>query len=301
VSTPPAARKSRPFGWVAVVFVVLLAAGFALGVVVYRRYVAYQPVAGRHVPADAFGSARFDLTHVTLYEPFRRSLFPLVDALPSAVASRDRRARLEQRGVHVAGQVREVMTAFGPAPSDWVVVLGGTLPREGLAALVADVLRAEGLNVASAGPGFTVGGAQGLTLGQAEDGALVVASSPGRLQAALTGSEAPAALGRGAGGIALAGPWLPPSLESLEAGFRAGSVLAVAVRARVRAGAEPAQARAELAGLLARLTAGAPHAARAVAAASLVTGPGEVSADLAFPREAVEELAAGVAARLERR
>ena len=67
----------------ALVFVVLLAIGLGLAVVVYRKYVAYEPSVSRHVPAGATAVARFDLTHVMLYEPFRRAVFPLAVTVAS--------------------------------------------------------------------------------------------------------------------------------------------------------------------------------------------------------------------------
>lgn len=301
--TPPAAiaRKSLAFRWVAGVFVALLAIGFALGVVVYRRYVAYEPVAARHVPGDAFGSARFDLTHVMLYEPFRRSIFPLVDALPNAASANGRRARLERRGVQVSGQVREVVTAFGPAANDWVLVLGGTLPSSGVPALLAEVLRAEGLPVTAAERSFSLGGTDALSVGQAGDGAVVIASSAERLRAAIPERDAAPVLGRAAGGMELSGAWVPRPFRGLRVSFRAGSVLAVELHAPFSVGSDPAVAEIALRELLRNLAAGAPHATRAVAEARFRRSADELEAELALPREAVEELATRVAERLEGR
>src|SRR5262245_46257848 len=138
-ATPPesiSARRVVGFRPVAAVFVALLVLGFALGVVVYRRYVAYEAVAARHVPEDVLAAVRVDLTHVMLYEPFRRSIFPLVDRLPEPASEPPRRERLEARGVRIGGDVREVVLGVGPLPVDWILIVGGRLPRTGLGALV---------------------------------------------------------------------------------------------------------------------------------------------------------------------
>lgn len=299
MTTPPKpARRGLDFRTVAAVFVGLLAVGFALGVVVHRRYVAYPPVAAQHVPSDAFAVARFDLTHVMLYEPFRRSIFPLVDALPAATAS-GRRDRLARRGVEVAAQVREVVVAFGPGEHDWLVVVGGTLPKAAVDSILHDVLHDEGVSVLATALAFNLGGSD-VSFAQAEDGAFLLASSVERLMAAQPAHAPRPELEQASGGVLLR-RWLPESLSSLGASFRAGSSLAVEVRAQVRPGSDAGAAEAELRGWLRGFGAKAPHVARALATAPARRSAGEVTLDIALPREAVEELAASVADRVSRR
>ncbi len=223
--SPEGSRKRTRFRWVAVTFVVLLAIGLAAAVVVYRGFVAYEPVAARHVPKDATFAARFDLTHVMFYEPFRRSVFPLAD-----LGSSDRRKRLEAAGLELGGEVREVVVAFGAGENDWTVALGGPLSRRVISTTLAEVLRGEGRRVEERAGIWVVDG--GACFAQASDGALLFAPSEQRLRGVLSPSLSPAPLGQGAGGLLVSGRWLPPPLSSLEGSYRAGSVILVQLSAK---------------------------------------------------------------------
>jgi hypothetical protein len=289
-------RGQTSFRKVALVFVLLLAVGLAAAFVVHDRYVAYAPVTARHVPADATAVVRFDLTHVMFYEPFRRSIGGVLDGIPADPASANRRARLEARGVRVVGDVRELLVAFGPGPGDWVVVLGGRLPAEGLAAELAEVLRAEGRQLVREGQLFTAEEPE-MTFTQAEDSAFVLASSPERARAALPRMAPAAGLSDGAGGLFLRSPAVQPPMRSIQAHFRAGSVVALdgEVTFEDAAPAERAQALSEL---LARLGGGDPVVRAALERSSPTFEDDQARISLRLPREAVEALANRAAAAI---
>jgi hypothetical protein len=183
-------RRERPgfrsFPVVMAVFVVLLAAGVALGVVIHGRYVGFERTVARHVPNDAALVVRWDVEKVTLFEPTRRYLLPLLDAAPHASGAppgETRRRRLANEiGLDVGRDLREAMALLGPGERDWALVLGGSFPKTDVVGALGRVLEREGLKVERAGDSLVTFG--GVAFGRASDGALVVASSRARLEAA---------------------------------------------------------------------------------------------------------------------
>lgn len=289
-------RVSTRFRWVAAVFFVLLAIGFGLAVVVHDRFVAYDPLVARHVPSGASAFARFDLTHVMFYEPFRRSIAPLATRIAPGSGS-DRTKRLEARGVRIMGDVRELLVAFGPAPGDWVVAIGGRLPADSVAPTVAELLREEGRAVTALADGaFQAGSA--FFFAQAADSALILASSAERLAQARRTSAAPQELAEGAGGFVLRGPPLTPPLESARGSFRTGSVVAVEGTLNFARGTSEDDRRAARARLQALLAAGHPDVVAALQRSAPKTEEDAAQVSLRLPREAILALAERVAAAI---
>jgi hypothetical protein len=281
---------------VALVFVALLVVGFALGVAVYQKYVAYQPTAAQHVPVDATVAARIDLTHVMLYAPFRTSIMPLADQGDSAAAGRGK--RLAAHGVRLGADVRELMVALGPASGDWILVVGGQLPRTGLADTVRTVLQEEARVVEARPSGCYFLAPNGPWFGQAADGAFALASSETRLLAALPTRPGDAALAEAAGGLFLSQAWLGGPFRSLRANLRAGSVVAADVHADFT---DPASGAAALRALLDSLAKLDPTLTVPTQSAEIhATGTG-ATFRLNLPREAVERVASLTAERVSDR
>jgi hypothetical protein len=276
--------------------VLFLMLGLALALAVHRRYVAYDPVAARHLPSSAAALVRFDLTHVMFYEPFRRSLAPLAGRVPEAPSGSDRVERLGQRGVRVAGDIREMAAAFGPEPGGWTLVVGGRLPKSGLDRTLAEIFREEGRTLAFEG-GIFQSQSPRFAFAQAADGVLVLASGDARVRAVLAPSDPPPELSRGAGGLVVRGPWISPPLAEIRADFRAGSVVAVEAEVRFGAGSG-AEREAALTALFDTLAARDPNVSGALERAerSLDRAPPRVSVRL--PREAMLALANRAAAAI---
>jgi len=289
--SPEGSRKRTHFRWIALVFAALLAVGLVAAIVVYRVFVAYEPVAARHVPRDATFAARFDLTHVMLYEPFRRHVFPLVD-----IGGSDRRKRLEAAGIELGSEVREVVVAVSDDAGDWLLALGGPLSRRNLSTPLAEVLRGEGRRVEERSGVWVVDGA--LCFAQTTDGALLLAPREARLRSALSEAPGPAPLGQGAGGLVVKGAWLPPPLTALEASYRAGSVVLVELSATTE-GPAPA-AEAALRGLLDGIGALDPVLADAAKRAAIRNENGRVTASLSLSNTAAERLAERITGLFQR-
>jgi hypothetical protein len=286
-------QRTTRFRWIALTFVALLAIGLALAVVVHQRFVAYRPVAAEHVPAGSTFAARFDLTHVMLYEPFRRYLFPLAD-----LGSKGRRERLERHGIRLGADLREVVIAVGAEPSDWLLVLGGPVVDREIAATLAAALREEGRTVDARNGAYAVDGA--LVFAQASDGALLMAAREERLRSALPSRPSPAALGHAAGGLEVTPVWLPPPLRTLSGSYRAGAVVFASLSADLAGGGDEAGARSAMKAVLARVAALDPVLAETVGGASIRVESHKVIAEVSLSSTAAERLAERVAQKVSR-
>jgi hypothetical protein len=228
------------------VFGLSLALAFMGGMLIYFKFVAYGRVAARHLPDDAVLAARIDVETLLISDPVRSRLLPLFDqglAGRSDLKARHDRFRAHT-GVELGRDLREIV--LGSSAAGWVLVFGGKFPKSGLIAGLQTTLAEEQTQATLQGEVLQV--LNGPAIGQASDGALVVASSAERLRAALRGGEAYLKLGlppEGAGGFALlVGNPAPPGFEHFErvsGSLVLGDQLAadVAVHLRSGASAEP--------------------------------------------------------------
>jgi len=258
--TPAPARTGLGHRPVFAVFGLSLALAFAGGLLIYFKFVAYGRVAARHLPDDTRLAARIDVETLLISDPIRTRLLPLFDqgvTRPELKARHDRfRAHT---GVELGRDLREIVLSV--SDGGWVLVFGGKFPRSGLV---------EGLRVTLAEeptPCVLEDGVlqvqNGPAIGQASDGALVVASDVVRLRAALRGGGTYLKLGlppEGAGGFALqVSEPFPPGLaqfESISGALQLGTRVEVDVAVRLRPGASAAPAR--IAAAFATLGAAAP-------------------------------------------
>jgi hypothetical protein len=228
--SPPRERRGRSFKIVALVGLGLLALAAIVAIVAYYKFLHYERVAARHVPPNAAWAVRVDVERVALFEPVRRHLLPLVDRVGSASAPSSGAALAggfstalrQQLGLNLGMDLREIVVAGGPGLGDWLVVLGGIFPRR------SDlIVRAGELLLSQAGVRTRLGpeslllfeGA-GSALAQAEDGTLILGSSPALVQQALPPSQRYGELGlsldQGVGGFGLLpGVMLSPVVRRL--------------------------------------------------------------------------------------
>lgn len=228
------------------VFGLTLAFAFVGGVLIYFRFVAYGRVAARHLPDDTQLAARIDVETLLISDPVRARLLPLFDqglAGRSELKARHDRFRAHT-GVELGRDLREIVLGIGG--SGWVLIFGGKFPKSGLVAGLQTTLSEE--KTAATLQGDVLQVENGPAIGQASDGALIVASDAARLRAALTGGSAYLKLGlppEGAGGFAfLVGAPAPPGFEHFQS--VAGSLTLgermeadVAVQLRPGASTEP--------------------------------------------------------------
>ena len=237
----PRARTGLGHRAVFTVFGLTLAAAFVGGMLIYFKFVAYGRVAARHLPDDTLLAARIDVETLLISDPVRGRLLPLFD---QGVARADLKARHDRfrahTGVELGRDLREIVLSVSDA--GWVLVFGGKFPRTGLVQGLQTTLAEEPT------PSVLQDGVlqvqNGPAVGQAADGALVVASDVDLLRAALRGGEAYLKLGlppEGAGGFALriAEPF-PPGLskfDSVSGAVQIGQEVEVDVAVRLRPGA----------------------------------------------------------------
>jgi hypothetical protein len=294
LTSPQGGRTASPrtFLQVALVFCALLAVGLVFALVVYRKYVAYEPSVARHVPPDAGIALRIDLTHVMFYEPFRRSIMPLAEH--GGPVEPPRHQRLAEHGVRLGADVRELLLALGPGRGDWALVVGGQLPKTGLSESLADVLRAEGQTIDVQAGGIHNLRSSGLAFAQAADGAFVLGSGEARVRAALPVRAVDTALTEGSGGARVLGSRLGPGWQDLRVSLRAGSVVAADIHADFT---DPRGGREALTGLLrqaASLDATLVHPVESAVRTPTATGE---SLRVHLPKESVEALSRWLAAR----
>ena len=214
----PRLRTGLGYRSVFAVFAMTLALAFAGGVLIYFRFVAYGRVAARHLPDDTQLAARIDVETLLVAGPVRSRLLPLFDqGLEGRTDLKARHDRFRAHtGVELARDIREIV--FGSSGGGWVLVFGGKFPRSGLVAGLQTTLAEERTPARLEGDVLQV--QNGPAIGQASDGALIVASDAGSLRAALRGGTAYLKLGlppEGAGGFALqvSSP-APPGFEPFE-------------------------------------------------------------------------------------
>ncbi|MEP7052309.1 MAG: hypothetical protein ABJB12_18225 [Pseudomonadota bacterium] len=212
------------------------------GIWIFFKFVAYGRVAARHLPDDTTLAVRIDVETLLISDPVRSRLLPLFDqgvVGPATLKPRHDRFRAHT-GVELGRDLREIV--LGVSKSGWVLVFGGKFPRTGLVEALQITLAEEHTAAQLTNGVLQVQG--GPAVGQAPDGALVVASDPQRLQAALQGGEAYLRLAlppEGAGGFALSvlDP-APPGFEDFErvsGSLELGKTMAVDVAVHLRPGA----------------------------------------------------------------
>jgi hypothetical protein len=174
------------------VALVLAAVLVAAGAYYWLR-VRYVPTAHRHVPSDTSLAVRADAASIVLFKPVRQHLWPLVtkrrdepSAGPGEPTPKERE-RLEHiaelTGVRLPHDLREVIVASVDATS-WVVLVGGTFRRGRFVEGVDQWLREEGIGGWRREDELLVH-LLGPTIGQANDGTLVLGTNAAIVRAAL--------------------------------------------------------------------------------------------------------------------
>lgn len=215
---PRPARTGLGHRLVFTVFGLSLAVAFTGGLLIYFKFVAYGRVAARHLPDDTTLAARIDVETLLISDPVRARLLPLFDqGVLGRPALKPRHDRFRAHtGVELGRDLREIV--LGLSPSGWVIVFGGKFPRTGLVRGLQTTLAEEPTDASLVGDVLQV--RNGPAIGQATDGALIVASDAARLRAALQGGQAYLRLGlppEAAGGFAyLVREPSPPGLEHFE-------------------------------------------------------------------------------------
>ena len=297
VNDEAAARPRTSFGHRAVftVFGLSLALAFAGGLLIYFKYVAYGRVAARHLPDDTRLAARIDVETLLISDPIRTRLLPLFDQGAPRPDLKPRHDRFRAHtGVELGRDLREIVLSV--SDSGWVLVFGGKFPKSGLVAGLSTTLTEEptpcelrdGVLMVDNGP----------AIGQASDGALVVASDIRRLQAALRGGETYLKLGlppEGAGGFGFrVVPPPPPGFAEFErvyGSIQLGQQVQVDVAVHLLPGASSEPTR--IAAAFATLAAAAPPqsaARRPLESAKIVPHrEGEVGVQLNWTRAELDQ------------
>ena len=297
VNDEAAVRPRTSFGHRSVftVFGFSLALAFAGGLLIYFKYVAYGRVAARHLPDDTRLAARIDVETLLISDPIRTQLLPLFDQGAPRADLKPRHDRFRAHtGVELGRDLREIVLSVSDA--GWVLVFGGKFPRSGLVQGLETTLSEEPTPCEFRDGVLKV--QNGPAIGQATDGALVVASDVNRLKAALLGGETYLKLGlppEGAGGFGLrVAPEPPPGFAEFErvyGSIQLGQQVEVDVAVHLLPGASSEPTR--IAAAFAALAAAAPPesaARRALETAKIVPHrQGEVGVQLSWTRDELNQ------------
>lgn len=241
---PASARRGLGHRLVFTIFGLSLGLAFVGGLFIYFKFVAYGRVAARHLPNDTWLAARIDVETLLISDPVRGRLLPLFDqGAPERANLKPRHDRFRAHtGVELGRDLREIVLGIGE--SGWVIVFGGKFPKSGLVEGLKTTLAEEPTSATLDAGVLMV--ERGPAIGQASDGALVVASDPQRLRAALQGGEAYLKLGlppEGAGGFGLrVRDPAPPGFEQFErvaGAVRLGGQVQADIAVHLRPGASP--------------------------------------------------------------
>ncbi len=166
--------------------VVAVAVFVGVGAFGWWRFLRYERVAARHVPAEAVLAVRLDLEKIVLFEPVRKHVFPLIDeGLPPGATPRLRRVE-ERTGLIFGREVREIVYARGRDPSMQVGLACGRFGTVALVPVLAGILEEDGAGWRLEGDLLHAPLGRAV-VGQAPDGCLLIASDEAMLRAAVSG------------------------------------------------------------------------------------------------------------------
>lgn len=171
------------------VFVVAGAAMIAVSLMVtaaliYVFVLHYEPTATRHLPSNVNLAFRVEATRLALFPPVRKHLLQL-DKSPAREGSRAQRLKKET-GLDVT-DLRELIVGSVDGRG-WVILLGGRIPRGRFVDGMGKLLRAEKITSFQRHGALLVGPG-GVTLAQADDGTIIVATSTELATTALPASD----------------------------------------------------------------------------------------------------------------
>jgi hypothetical protein len=186
---PVAPRPPRRAATCALLALLALLLGAAAAAAVWFFVLRSTAEARAHIPDRAAVVVRVVAADLVLFAPVRKHLWPLVtDGEAAAAGARPSRAARVREATGVsATDVREMVIASTDA-SSWVLLVGGRMARGRFVTGLARVLeedRAPGWGLA----GDLLLGPGGVTVAQADDGTIVVASGVEVARAALPANE----------------------------------------------------------------------------------------------------------------
>jgi hypothetical protein len=168
--------------------VALLVAAVIGPLVFYLGFWRYEPTAKFHIPAGTSMAVRFDAHELFQFTPFREHLLPIFATETAA----PRRARVRgETGVDLERDTREVIVATADAKA-WVVLGGGRYQSARRGRFIDGYQRAMEVDAANgvwAVQGDVVAGPGGVSVAQADDGTLILATSTDVAKAALPATD----------------------------------------------------------------------------------------------------------------
>lgn len=183
--TAPAARTSSKRVFIVAGAAMVVVSLMVASALLYVFFIHYEPTARRHLPSNVNLALRVEAARLALFPPIRKHLLQL-DTAPSRPGSRADRLK-EETGLDVRTDLRELIVGSVDGRG-WVALMGGRIPRGRFVDGVSKLLRAEGITSFQR-QGRLLLGPGGVTLAQADDGTIIVATSIELANAALPASN----------------------------------------------------------------------------------------------------------------
>ena len=207
-----------------VIFVPLalsVAAALLLSYGLYERYVRFEPLAARHLPARASVAVRFDVEQAVVYEPFRRHILALFEMDRDGRETRTK--HLERKTtVELGVDMREFVFGFDQS-GHWALAVAGLFRSDGVLDGVSRMLEDEGVTMTLGKSPPHLTHASGLAFAVAEDGTWILASDLTVLRDAYLSKEPKVRFVKGA---AMSFVALPAVQECCAQDFLGGTVTA---------------------------------------------------------------------------
>ncbi len=170
-----------------IAFLLSFVAAFGVALFIYSRFVAYEPLAARHMPEKVLMAVRVDVQQAVVFEPFRLHLLGLLERGRGQAQREPRVKNLERKTtLELAVDAREMVYAVLPE-GEWLLVAGGMFRQDGVIDGVVRLFGEEGVLLQERN-GLAVH-ASGISFGVAEGGILLLGSKEAIVHEAQTASE----------------------------------------------------------------------------------------------------------------
>jgi hypothetical protein len=324
----PRARTAKR-SWIARIVAagvaVAIVSSMAIAALIYVFEIRYEPTALRHLPSNVNLAFRVETAEIALFGPVRKHLLQFdADETPkgSTKASRVEQLKVET-GLDVRTDLRELILGSVDGQG-WVILVGGRIPRGRFIEGMSRLLRNDGVTSFQR-QGALLVGPGGLTVAQADDGTIIVATTSALATSALPASDPSeqfplrqdAALSFALTSGALGGIASQPMMRSFDAvlggvasaqgTFTLGSAPKLHISAKAAPGVDAATLQSKTTGAigalrLALLLLPDPYGAKtALGSAAVTTTPTGIDVQLDWPyaglERACDDLAGVVRAR----
>lgn len=187
--TAAAKPRSRAWIWILIGAALFLLGGAGAAGYAYFFLWRYEPTAAKHLPSNTVAAFRVEAAEFLLFPPVRKHIWPVLEEKAKGDKAASRLALIEdETGVDLERDVREIVVATVDA-TGFVVLLGGPLAKGRVVSGLHAILSKEAPDAWSVEGDLLLGPHQ-ISIGQADDGTIVIGTHKDLTEAALGTSKA---------------------------------------------------------------------------------------------------------------